>query len=173
MYHQKFVDHFQDLTGLDINNTRSEEGWISIPEGVVIGDLSDDKYRFLTLCGSRKTDDGWWIKPWPVLEEGRVVAVTLTDIGVKRFKFLQASENCRRHLFYVDKIDNQSRVGLPVIYGQFLAEMVIQSARGCPDKLGSYINYPSDLRVKSFDPLTPEEDEAAKQCLSGISEALL
>lgn len=174
-YFPRFVRLFEKETGIDFAYAKfGRDGWVHIPPEVGIQNNADTRLRFLGAYGFCPDDDvsgAWWVRPWLNIEESSVIAITLSDTGLKRFAFLEGDEKNRRHLFYVDTVTSGSKTGLPELRGQFLKEMFTNSING-EDVGGSVIYYPSDLRIQGFHQLTPEENLVAVTYLSEIAEVL-
>lgn len=174
-YFPRFVRLFEKETGIDFRYIQTgRDGWVYVPPEVGIESHLDGRLRLLGACGfcpDEKVAGGWWICPWHKIEESSVIAITLSDTGLKRFAFLEGDEKNRRHLFYVDTVTSGSKTGFPQLHGQFLKEMFADSVSG-EDAGGSVIYYPSDLRIQGFHQLTPEENLVAVTYLSEIAEVL-
>lgn len=177
-YIKRFAELFFNLTGIKAEDAIvGEDGWLLVPLEI----NTDEKYKYdretIKALGWREhlVGDilaGWWVKPWPNIESGKFVVLTLNEHGAESFSCLKDGKPGQRHVYFVDEINTGGITGAPMLLGQFLFEF-----EGCPkDALRmspggtNRIYYPRDKRISAYSPLTEEEAEDTKNRLIRLGE---
>lgn len=177
-YIQRFVELFLDLTGIKVTDAKvGEDGWLFVPPEINM----DEKYKYdretIKALGWREhlVDGkiaGWWVKPWPNVEPGKFIALTLNEDGAGSFSYLRGGKPGQRHVYFIDHINTGGITGAPMLLGQFVFEFegspaeALRMAPGCTNR----IYYPRDKRISAYNPLTEEEVEDTKKRLNRLAE---
>lgn len=177
-YLPQFVELFQNLTGLNIDDVQiGEDGWLFVPPEVNLKTKDRPKREVVGLLGSRNhviNDEyaGWWINPWKNLEGGTYIALTLSEYGADGFTYLRNGKPGQRHVYYISYINAGTISGKPMLLGQFLFEFegAPSDALRLTPGFTNRIYYPQDRRISSYDPLTEAEIEETRNRLMKLSE---